>query len=616
MSPEEARSNPIVERSADSTPGPEADSGQALRKRAEALAGESAGGMPEDLEVLSPEAARRALHELRVHQIELEMQNEELRRTQEELEVSRARYFDLYDLAPVGYFTLSEHGLILEANLTAAKLLGAARGALVKQPLSGFVVREDQDIHYRHRKQLLDTGAPQSWELRLLRKDAGPFWARVEATRARDDDGGSVWRAVVSDITESKRTEDEKAKLEAQNLQLQKAEGLGRMAGAIAHHFNNHLTAVMGNLELAIGDLPHGAVSAGKLTDALHAARNAAEVSTLMLTYLGQTHAQHEPLDLSEVCRRSLPLLRAAMPKDMVLDAELPSPGPVISANANQLQQILTNLVTNAWEAGVDGPRIVRVTVKTVLAAGIPASDRFPIDWQPHEIVSYACMEVVDEGSGIAAKNIEKLFDPFFSSKFTGRGLGLSVVLGIVRAHVGAVTVETAPGKGSTFRVFLPLSAESVIRQPDQATQSPEIDGGGTVLLVDDEPMVRKVGEGALMRLGFAVLLAKDGVEAVETFRQHRDEVCCVLCDLTMPRMNGWETLNALRKLAPGLPVILASGYDEAYVMAGDHPELPQAFLSKPYQLQALRDAIGRALVTGRTERILRSEQRERKQAP
>jgi CheY-like chemotaxis protein len=318
-----------------------------------------------------------------------------------------------------------------------------------------------------------------------------------------------------------------------------------------------------------------------------------------MLTYLGQTHAQHEPLDLSEVCRRSLPLLRAAMPKDMVLDAELPSPGPVISANANQLQQVLTNLVTNGWEADVEGRGVVRVIVKTVLPAGIPASHRFPIDWRPHETVSYACMEVVDEGSGIAAQNIEELFDPFFSSKFTGRGLGLSVVLGIVRAHVGAVTVETAPGRGSIFRVFLPVSAEKVPRQPDHAAQSPELDAGGTVLLVDDEPMVRKVGESALMSLGFTVLLAKDGVEAVEIFRQHSDEVRCVLCDLTMPRMNGWETLLALRKLAPGLPVILASGYDRAQVMAGDHPELPKAFLSKPYQLQGLRDAIVRALVHG-----------------
>jgi diguanylate cyclase (GGDEF)-like protein/PAS domain S-box-containing protein len=176
--------------------------------------------MPEDLEALSPDVARRALHELRVHQIELEMQNVELRRTQEELEGSRARYFDLYDLAPVGYFTLSERGLILEANLTAAKLLGVARGALVKQPLSRFILPEDQDIHYRHFKPLLETGTPQSWELRLLRKDAAPFWARVEATTAQDADGASVCRAAVSDITERKRAEDAVRKSEEKYRQL------------------------------------------------------------------------------------------------------------------------------------------------------------------------------------------------------------------------------------------------------------------------------------------------------------------------------------------------------------------------------------------------------------
>jgi PAS domain S-box-containing protein len=554
--------------------------------------------MPENLQAL-PWVARRALHELRVHQIELEMQNEELRRTQEELEVSRARYFDLYDLAPVGYFTLSEQGLILEANLTAAKLLGVARSALVNQPLSRFILPEDQDIHYRHRKQLLATGAPQAWELRVLKRDSAPLWVRVEATTAQDPDGACVCRAAMSDITERKFAEEEQAKLEVQNRQLQKAEGLGRMAGAIAHHFNNYLTAVMGNLELAISDLDRGGAPLGKLTDALQAAREAAKVSELMLTYLGQTQARHEPLDLSEVCRRSLPMLRAAMPKDMVLATDLPSLGPAISANANQIQQVLTNLVTNAWEAGRGGRTAVHLTVKTVALADIPASHRLPIDWRPHDN-AYACLEVADTGGGIADKDMEKLFDPFFSSKFAGRGLGLSVVLGIVRVHGGAVTVETDPGRGSTFRVFLPLSAKEVRRQPDQAAKSPDIQGGGTVLLVEDEEMVRKVGETALKELGFAVLLAQDGVEAVEVFRQHKDEVRLVLCDLTMPRMNGWETLAELRKLAPGLPVILASGYDKAYVMAGDHPELPQAFLSKPYQLKELRAAIGRALGHGK----------------
>ena len=181
-------------------------SGQAgdLRKRAEEKA---RADEDKTLDVLPPEEARQVLHELRVHQIELEMQNEELRRAQVELEASRASYFDLYDLAPVGYVTLSEKGLILEANLTAATLFGVARGALVKQPLPHFILPVDQDIYYRHRRQLLETGAPQVCELRMMRADAAPFWARLQATAAQDAVGAPVCRAVVSDITEQKRAE-------------------------------------------------------------------------------------------------------------------------------------------------------------------------------------------------------------------------------------------------------------------------------------------------------------------------------------------------------------------------------------------------------------------------
>ena len=174
-----------------------------LRRQAE----EKAAKMTENQEALSPEETRQMLHELRVHQIELEMQNEELRRAQAELDAARARYFDLYDLAPVGYCTLSEKGLILEANLTAATLLGVARGALVKQPISRFILKEDQDIYYLHRKQLFETGEPQACELRMVKKDGTAFWAHLAATVAQDADGAPVCRVVMSDITERKRTE-------------------------------------------------------------------------------------------------------------------------------------------------------------------------------------------------------------------------------------------------------------------------------------------------------------------------------------------------------------------------------------------------------------------------
>ena len=180
----------------------------ALRRRAEEMARGKAFRIPENMESLSVEATRQMLHELRVHQIELEMQNEELRRVQEELNAARARYFNLYDLAPVGYCTLSEKGLILEANLTAATLLGVARGALVKQPLTRFILHEDQDIYYRHRKLLFETGAPQVYELRLVKKDGAQVWAHIQATAAQDGESRRVCRVVLSDITERKQAEE------------------------------------------------------------------------------------------------------------------------------------------------------------------------------------------------------------------------------------------------------------------------------------------------------------------------------------------------------------------------------------------------------------------------
>ncbi|MCX7018728.1 MAG: PAS domain S-box protein, partial [Candidatus Sumerlaeota bacterium] len=258
------------------------------------------------------------------------------------------------------------------------------------------------------------------------------------------------------DITDRKRAAAEREQLEAQNWQLQKSESLGRMAGAIAHHFNNQLQGVMGYLELAMNVLPKNAGHGKYMTGAMQSACKAAEMSTQMLTYLGQTIAKHEPLDFSDACRRSLSLLGAVMPQNVFLETNFSSPGPVICANSNQIQQLVTNLVTNAWEAMGEVRCVIRLTVETVSASDIPSAQHVPIDWQPQDS-AYACLEVADAGCGIATQDIDKIFDPFFSSKFPGRGMGLAVVLGIVRAHHGVVTVESEPARGSVFRVFVPV---------------------------------------------------------------------------------------------------------------------------------------------------------------
>ena len=518
----------------------------------------------------------------------------------------------IFNSANFSSIATDAQGVIQIFNVGAERMLGYA-AADVLNKITPADISDPHEVIARAKALSLELATPISpgfealvfkasrgiediYELTYIRKEGSRFPAVVSVTALRDAHGAIIGYLLIgTDNTARKRAEEEKEELEDQNRQLQKSESLGRMAAAIAHHFNNQLQAVMMNLELAMNNLPRNAAAVENLAKAMASAVKAAEVSTQMLTYIGQTHGEREPSDLSEVCLRSLPMLRATAPKSMMLETELPSPGPTASANANQIQQILTNLVTNAWEASRGGRSAIRVTIKTVPATAIPTANRFPVECQSQED-AYACLEVADEGCGITPQNIEKLFEPFFSSKFTGRGLGLSVVLGIVRAHGGFVTVESKPGRGSVFRVFLPLSAEAIPPKAVHVTQGPNTAGGGTVLVVDDETSVREVHQALIEVMGFTVLTARDGVEAVEVFQQHKDEIRLVLSDLSMPRMDGWETMSALRKLAPDIPVILCSGYSKAHVMEGHHTELPQAFLSKPCTSDEFRKAIFQVL--------------------
>ncbi|MEI6155031.1 MAG: ATP-binding protein, partial [Deltaproteobacteria bacterium] len=436
-------------------------------------------------------------------------------------------------------------------------------------------------------------------------KDGGWRWILTRGDIVKDAQGKPCrWVGTNLDITAQKQLEAEKEKLEAQNRQLQKSESLGRMAASIAHHFNNQLGAVIGNMEMAMDELPKGASTHQTLTKAMQSAWTAADMSGLMLTYLGQTHEKREPLDISYSCRKILPLIETSLPGNVVMETDFPLPRPIIMANAGEIQQILTNLITNAREAIGTDKGTISLSVKTVSPAEITTKNRFPVDWESLD-KTFACMDVTDTGCGIEDKDIEKLFDPFYSTKFTGRGMSLPVVLGLVNSYKGVITMDSKPGKGSTFRIFFPMSEEAPL-QPQTAENDRDItiglpsprkmEEGGTVLVVEDEEPLRKMAAIMLERLGFTVLEAKDGIEALDVFGKHQSEIRLVLTDLTMPRMNGWETLTALRKLQPDIPVILASGYDLAHVMEGDHPELPQACLAKPYNLKALRAAISQTL--------------------
>lgn len=570
---------------------------QSLRQKAEAklLAWEEL-----QPKVVDPENIHLLVHELRMHQLELEIQNEELRHSQEELASSKVRYKDLYDFAPVGYLTVNKAGIILEANHTAASLLRVAPGTLVSQPVFRFILPDDQDIFYHRHRASFATNEQQTCKLRLLRTDRRPFWARLESGAIRDGgQGANVCRIVLIDISDGVRRATEKMHLDTQHRQLQKAESLGRMAGAIAHHFNNILTVVVGNVEFAMNEWPKGVDVRENLQAAMKATLRAAALSGSMLTYLGQTLGKHEPLDLAEICRISLHKLMAIMPKKVDVKVDFPSSGPIIKASAHQIGQVLGNLITNGWESLDDEKGTLHLTIKIMSQEEILVPHRFPLDWQPEDC-RYVCLEVIDTGCGIDENDIEKIFDPFFTQKFLGRGLGLPIVLGIVRAHYGAITVTSKVGYGTVMRVFFPVFAGEISESQEDSIQIREIVEGGTILIVDDEPTILEIAQAALISCGFTVLVAKNGFDAVEVFRQHQESICCVLCDLVMPGMDGWETLSALRQLAPGIAVILSSGYDQDEVMVGDHCEWPEFFLGKPYDLSGLYAAIKQALANNR----------------
>jgi two-component system, cell cycle sensor histidine kinase and response regulator CckA len=424
-----------------------------LRKRAEEQLKKSSAGMGD----ISPEQARRLLHELQVHQIELEMQNEELRQAQVELDVSRSKYFDLFDLAPVGYLTLNEKALILEANLTAAQLLGVEKSSLVKKAITRFIFREDQDIYYLHRKRLFETGAPQTFELRMLRRGGSPFWVRVEATALQAIENGSLeFKVVISDITEDKKVEEEHLDLERRLLHLQKLESLGTLAGGVAHDFNNLLTAILGNLEMAYDALSPGSSARERIARAIQVTERAALLVKQMLAYTGKGRYDAKNMNLNILIQENIDKFRAVIPETTTLNLLLTDDSPSIFADAGQLQQVVMNLITNASEAIGETAGFITISTGSEIYEEKDLQKSL-IDEKPSP-GRYVYLEITDTGCGMDTETLHRLFEPFFTTKFAGRGLGMSAVLGIIRGHRGAIFVDSSVNKGTTIRILFPVS--------------------------------------------------------------------------------------------------------------------------------------------------------------
>jgi PAS domain S-box-containing protein len=394
------------------------------------------------------------------------------------------------------------------------------------------------------------------------------------------------------DITERRRIEEklrERAKLES----------LGVLAGGIAHDFNNLLTGVLGNASLLLDDAPVGSKNWLFSKGICESAERAAKLAHQMLAYSGRGQFVIESLNLSESIRQRTALIQSAVPKNVKLVFDLADDLPPIEADASQLQQLVLNLVVNGAEA--IGEERGRVTIATRTQAVDEAYLRTLLLDEHVKAGLYVVLEVSDTGSGMDEETQARIFDPFFTTKFVGRGLGLAAVQGIVRGHKGAMKVDSQAGEGTTLRVFLPASGEAAAaaHSPRMAPAQDTMAEAETILVIDDEEIVRSTADSALRRLGYNVITAADGSRGVELLREQGQSIRLVLLDLSMPGVSGEETMREIRKIRPDVPVVLSSGYSEAYALRRFEDQQLAGFLQKPYTGRTLalrvREAIGRA---------------------
>jgi PAS domain S-box-containing protein len=384
------------------------------------------------------------------------------------------------------------------------------------------------------------------------------------------------------DITERKKSE-------LALLQAQKLESLGVLAGGVAHDFNNLLVTIMGNASLALLKLPPGNGPQEELQQIELAGQRAAELCRQMLSYAGKGRMEKQPVNLNQLVQEMTQLLRVSLPKGVTVNFHLTQNPPLTEADPTQLRQVVMNLVINAGEAIGEKPGTI------VIATGMARVDKeylleahADLDTPEGE---YVFLEVSDTGVGMDAETRARIFDPFFTTKFAGRGLGLASVLGIVRGHRGGLKVYSEPGKGTSFKVLLPVTSGAAVAAP-RSGPAGDWSGGGTVLVIDDEPSIRAVAVKMLARLGFRAIEAPDGAAALEIVRNSTAPLTAALLDLTMPGLSGEETLRRLRRIDKRLPIILMSGYNEREVLDRFVGRELAGFLQKPFKLDDLRDRL------------------------
>ena len=527
----------------------------------------------------------------------VEERTQELRHAKEAVEGSEERLRRISEAAHDGIVMVDHRGRATYMNSAAEDMLGFSRDELLgRSMLSRVVPRRYRKRFSRTFRAGLTTGQGpgmgQTSEVMIQDRNGREFPVELSASAVKF---GDRWHlvGVVRDISQRKRQEEERRRLEEQLQEAQRLESLGVLSGGIAHDFNNLLTTVLGHVGIMETMASHDFMLGDSLGEIRTAVQRMSDLTQQMLAYSGRGQFIVEPLSFAELIADMAELLHSSVSKRAHLDFRFDPVLPKVMADRGQMQQVVMNLITNASDAIGDSDGQVVVSARQVEA------DR---EWlqrcRPGAELppgAYVSLEVQDSGSGMDEETRARMFEPFFTTRFTGRGLGLAAVLGIVRGHKGAIDVVSAPGEGTTVRILLPpaeLPAET--SAPDE--EESEIQTTGTVLVVDDEPGVRFLARMVLEEYGFSVLTAEDGRQAIEVFSQRADEIDLVLLDLTMPNMDGEQAFAALQEVRQGTRILLSSGYSRLETMKRFEGRQLAGFVPKPYEVETLVREVRRAL--------------------
>jgi len=519
------------------------------------------------------------------------------RRAEKEARLGRALLSRLFDALPDAALLTDPDRRIMKVNPSFVRTFGYTEQQVLGKKTEVFYDNSSNyqargSSHYNSDANIDVT----PYRSRYKRRDGSLFDAETMGSALLNEDGKHLGNVgIIRDISERIAAQRREEQMKAQMVRTERLESLAVMAGGIAHDFNNLLSAILGNADVALYDLPKDHPATSPLRDIINASRTAADICARMLTYSGKQRAPAEPLSITPLTDELCQALRVRLGAKARLMTLHHHPEARVQGDAAQIRQVLMNLVLNASEAlGDDGGQIIVQTRVQALRRAQLDDTELGADCTPGE---YLQIEVRDTGHGMSQDVADRIFDPFFSTKFTGRGLGLASVLGVLRAHKGTIHLKSEKGVGTTFTVSIPLhdtTPHHVI--PTPMSDPLPVRHRGTILVVDDVQTVRAVAERMLRRLGYSTRTVEHGRAAVDYVRKHPGVLQAVLLDLTMPEMDGETAFHLIREVEPELPIILMTGYTRSQVSESFSEMDMAGFLAKPFAFQQLRMVLREAL--------------------